>query len=126
MQRCTGTEVSQILCKIASGVVAVYFQNDIARVEAGVLGSARWLHIDHGGRLIECEGRLKSRVTNCDLGSKYLQTHAAEESVPGKLLYTADIFLKELAKVGLRKSFNALTNALRVIKKFFLLCIMLV
>src|SRR5438309_3527400 len=83
-QRCTGTEVSQILCKIASGVVAVYFQNYIARVEPGVLGGARRFHIDHGRRLIECSGRLKSRVTKRDLGSKYSQTHTAEESVPGK------------------------------------------
>ena len=63
--------------------------------------------------LIELLRRLKSGISKRDLRTGHTNADAAEESVPWDLIYAADIFSQEFAKVRMRQIFGRLPNTQR-------------
>src|SRR5439155_16936561 len=124
-QLCSGRESSEFSLKIPAGRLFIDLENFVLRLQSGAFCFTTMNDLHHGWGLIEFLDGFEPCVGQGDFGFNYVQTCGREETVPGNLVYSADVLLKEISKVGMTEGLSGSLDGCGIGKEFSLLRIVL-
>ena len=125
-QLCSRAESSDFFFEIPAGGLFVDLKNFVPRLQSGSFCFSAGTDLHHGWGLIEFLDCFEARVGQGDFRFNYVQAYGREETVPGNLVYSADVFLKKISQVGMTEGLSGFLDGCGIGEEFSFLRIMVI